>query len=180
MFKAIYDFFFNYFKLFTGRDSRLLMLGLDGAGKTTLLYRLKIGEEISTVPTIGFNVESIKYKNVMMTVWDIGGQTKIRDLWKHYFYNTNGLVFLIDSNDRERLGEVKETMDYLRTHEELKKVPFLIMANKQDIKGCLSLEEIIEALELQNCKERKWYVQKLCAINGEGAYEGLEWLSKNM
>ncbi|RRT61331.1 hypothetical protein GW17_00001405 [Ensete ventricosum] len=68
------------------------MLGLDAAGKTTILYKLHIGEVLSTVPTIGFNVEKVQYKNVMFTVWDVGGQEKLRPLWRHYFNNTDGLV----------------------------------------------------------------------------------------
>ena len=68
------------------------MLGLDAAGKTTILYKLHIGEVLSTVPTIGFNVEKVQYKNVIFTVWDVGGQEKLRPLWRHYFNNTDGLV----------------------------------------------------------------------------------------
>ena len=66
----------------------MLMLGLDGAGKTTILYKLKLGESISTVPTIGFNVENVQYKKLSMTIWDIGGQTRLRKLWHHYFIGT--------------------------------------------------------------------------------------------
>lgn len=61
------------------------MLGLDAAGKTTLLYKLKLGEIQTTIPTIGFNVESIEYRNFKFTVWDVGGQTKLRPLWRHYY-----------------------------------------------------------------------------------------------
>lgn len=54
------------------------MLGLDSAGKTTILYRLQIGEVVSTIPTIGFNVETVTFKNIKFQVWDLGGQTSIR------------------------------------------------------------------------------------------------------
>ena len=76
------------------------MLGLDGAGKSTILYKLKIGEIIQTAPTIGFNMETIEFKKLKMNVWDIGGQDKIRQLWRHYFENTNGLIYVVDSIDR--------------------------------------------------------------------------------
>ena len=59
--------------------------GLDAAGKTTILYKLKLGEIVTTIPTIGFNVETVEYKNISFTVWDVGGQDKIRPLWRHYF-----------------------------------------------------------------------------------------------
>lgn len=75
-------------KLFSKKEMRILMVGLDAAGKTTILYKLKLGEIVTTIPTIGFNVETVEYKNISFTVWDVGGQDKIRPLWRHYFQNT--------------------------------------------------------------------------------------------
>ena len=65
-------------RLFASTPARVCMIGLDGAGKTTILYKLKLNEVVTTIPTIGFNVDEITIKNLTMTVWDIGGQTKIR------------------------------------------------------------------------------------------------------
>uniref|UniRef100_A0AAY4EW11 ADP-ribosylation factor n=1 Tax=Denticeps clupeoides TaxID=299321 RepID=A0AAY4EW11_9TELE len=95
-------------KLFGKKQMRILMVGLDAAGKTTILYKLKLGEIVTTIPTIGFNVETVEYKNICFTVWDVGGQDKIRPLWRHYFQNTQGLIFVVDSNDRERVAESAE------------------------------------------------------------------------
>uniref|UniRef100_A0A8B9JVL7 ARF GTPase 5 n=1 Tax=Astyanax mexicanus TaxID=7994 RepID=A0A8B9JVL7_ASTMX len=92
-------------KLFGKKQMRILMVGLDAAGKTTILYKLKLGEIVTTIPTIGFNVETVEYKNICFTVWDVGGQDKIRPLWRHYFQNTQGLIFVVDSNDRERVAD---------------------------------------------------------------------------
>ncbi|VDM15217.1 unnamed protein product [Wuchereria bancrofti] len=92
-------------RLFGKKQVRILMVGLDAAGKTTILYKLKLGEIVTTIPTIGFNVETVEYKNISFTVWDVGGQDKIRPLWRHYFQNTQGLIFVVDSNDRERIEE---------------------------------------------------------------------------
>uniref|UniRef100_A0A8C2FJU1 Zgc:77650 n=1 Tax=Cyprinus carpio TaxID=7962 RepID=A0A8C2FJU1_CYPCA len=92
-------------RLFGKKQMRILMVGLDAAGKTTILYKLKLGEIVTTIPTIGFNVETVEYKNICFTVWDVGGQDKIRPLWRHYFQNTQGLIFVVDSNDRERVAE---------------------------------------------------------------------------
>merc|ERR1711879_943007 len=74
-------------------------------GKTTILYKLKLGEVVTTIPTIGFNVETVEYKNISFTVWDVGGQDKIRPLWRHYYQNTQGIIFVVDSNDRDRIDE---------------------------------------------------------------------------
>ena len=82
-------------KIFGSKEMRLLMLGLDAAGKTTILYKLKLGQDVTTIPTVGFNVETVTYKNVKFNVWDVGGQDKIRPLWRHYFSGT----FSYDDNE---------------------------------------------------------------------------------
>ncbi|MEE6526744.1 hypothetical protein FKM82_027556, partial [Ascaphus truei] len=88
---AMGNIFGNLLKSLIGKkEMRILMVGLDAAGKTTILYKLKLGEIVTTIPTIGFNVETVEYKNISFTVWDVGGQDKIRPLWRHYFQNTQG------------------------------------------------------------------------------------------
>ena len=94
-------------KLFGKKDVRILMVGLDAAGKTTILYKLKLGEIVTTIPTIGFNVEQIASRNFTITAWDVGGRDKVRPLWRHYFQGTTALVFVIDSNDRDRLDAAR-------------------------------------------------------------------------
>lgn len=88
---------------FSNMKAKIVMIGLDGAGKTTVLYQMKLNQNVSSVPTIGFNVESIKYKNLEFTVWDIGGQTKFRSLWHHYYDNNDAIIYVVDSSDEERL-----------------------------------------------------------------------------
>jgi len=83
------------------------MLGLDSAGKTTILYKLKLGQNVSTIPTVGFNVETVTFKKVKFNVWDVGGQDKIRPLWRHYFAGTQALIFVVDSSDHERIEEAR-------------------------------------------------------------------------
>ncbi|KAE8698595.1 ADP-ribosylation factor 4 [Hibiscus syriacus] len=90
----------------------ILMVGLDGSGKSTILYKLKLGDVLKTKPTIGFNVESIQYRNICFDVWDIGGESKIRPLWKHYFLNVQALIFVVDSNDRERISEARKELHW--------------------------------------------------------------------
>merc|ERR1711997_1091319 len=87
------------------QDMGILMVGLDASGKTTILYKFKLGEVVATIPTIGFNVETVEYKNLNFTVWDVGGQEKIGALWTHYYQNTQGLIFVVDSNDRDRIDD---------------------------------------------------------------------------
>ena len=129
------------------------MVGLDAAGKTTILYQLKMGETVKTIPTIGFNVETLDYKGLNFTVWDVGGQDKIRVLWKHYYQNTDGLIFVVDSNDRGRIEDAAEELKKMLAEEELKDCCVLVMANKQDLNGALAPGEVTDKWEWDNSKE---------------------------
>lgn len=96
------------------RNAKILMLGLDSAGKTTMLYKLKLNETVSTIPTLGFNVETVQpTKNISFTVWDVGGQELLRPLWRHYFQNCDGLLYIVDSGDQSRFKEAKEELDWI-------------------------------------------------------------------
>ncbi|KAL6738547.1 hypothetical protein Aduo_012087 [Ancylostoma duodenale] len=161
---------------FGRKPCRILMVGLDNAGKTTVLYKLKLGEVITTIPTIGFNLETVEYRNVSFTVWDVGGQQRIRALWKYYFRDTEALIFVVDSADVQRLEEARQEIHALTEDLELRDAVMLVFANKQDMPNALSAAEISRALELHNIKNREWYVQPSNAITGEGLIEGLEWL----
>ncbi|XP_068507101.1 ADP-ribosylation factor 4-like [Syngnathus scovelli] len=167
-------------RLFGKKQMRILMVGLDAAGKTTILYKLKLGEIVTTIPTIGFNVETVEYKNISFTVWDVGGQDKIRPLWRHYFQNTQGLIFVVDSNDRERVAEAAEELSKMLGEQELKDAVLLVFANKQDLPNALSINELTEKLALNKLRNKEWHLQPTCAIQGNGLYDGLDWLSAEL
>jgi len=167
-------------KLFGKKNMRILMVGLDAAGKTTILYKLKLGEIVTTIPTIGFNVESVEYKNISFTVWDVGGQDKIRPLWRHYFQNTQGLIFVVDSNDRERISEAKDELHKMLQEDDLRDALLLVFANKQDLPNALSTAEITQEIGLSQLGNKKWYIQGATATTGQGLYEGLDWLSEEL
>ncbi len=159
------------------------MVGLDAAGKTTVLYKLKLGEVVTTIPTIGFNVETVQYKKISFTVWDVGGRGKIRPLWRHYYQNCNAIIFVVDSNDRERLDDSFEyessamnEMHRFLVEPELVGVPLLVMANKQDLPNAMSVNEVYSRLKLGKIRDRPVFIQSCCATSGDGLYEGLDWL----
>merc|ERR1712039_1069020 len=162
------------------RDMRILMVGLDAAGKTTILYRLKLGEVVTTVPTVGFNVETVEYKNINFTVWDIGGQDKIRKLWRYYYQGTQGLIFVVDSNDRDRFEDACEELAKMLMGDEMRDAVFLVLANKQDLPNSLTAAEVTEKLGLHSMRNRQWFIQSTCATTGDGLYEGLDWLSRTL
>ncbi|KZT26963.1 ARF/SAR superfamily [Neolentinus lepideus HHB14362 ss-1] len=160
-----------------GQDVRILMLGLDSAGKTTILYRLQIGEVVSTIPTIGFNVETVTYKNIKFQVWDLGGQSSIRPYWRCYFPNTSAIIYVIDSSDHARIPTSRSELLTMLSEEELSGVPLLVFCNKQDVAGAMKPEDISEQLGLAGQeKGRAWSVRGSCATKGEGLEDGLDWL----
>ncbi len=91
----------------------MIIIGLDNAGKTTILYKLHLGEIVTTVPTVGFNVESMNYNGLKFQVWDLGGQTGLRPYWRCYYQDTNAVVFVVDSADRERIEYSRQELDIM-------------------------------------------------------------------
>ncbi|XP_031336643.1 ADP-ribosylation factor 1-like isoform X2 [Photinus pyralis] len=140
----------------------------------------ELGEIVTTIPTIGFNVETVEYKNISFTVWDIGGQNKIRQLWRHYFHGTDAVIFVVDSNDRGRIDEVRDELTDMMKDDELKDAALLVWANKQDLPHAMSLAQIASKLQLHDLRDRRWHIQAACATRGEGLYDGLDWLSNEL
>ena len=163
--------------LFGSKEVRLLILGLDNAGKTTVLYQMQFGESKVTVPTLGFNVETVKYQNLTFQMWDLGGQSELRPYWRCYFPKTNAIVFVIDSIDKDRLDVVKQELFLLIKEEDLQGVPIAILANKQDLEGALSDIEISENIGLGNIKNNKWVIFKTVAKTGIGLDNAFKWLT---
>lgn len=169
----------SFLSLFTRfQNKRILLLGLDSAGKTTILYKLRLGETIATIPTIGFNVEEVTYKTMKMIVWDVGGQDKIRQLWRYYYQDTDALIFVVDASDRERLSEAKDALSTILSDDTLHHIPVLIFANKFDLPTSLPVDQLSERLGVNQLRHHSWYVQASSALNGDGLYEGLDWLSR--
>lgn len=121
-----------------------------------ILYKLKLGQSVTTIPTVGFNVETVTYKNVKFNVWvklppqsftivtkvfstkemspqDVGGQDKIRPLWRHYYTGTQGLIFVVDCADRDRIDEARQELHRIINDREMRDAIILIFANKQDL-----------------------------------------------
>ncbi|CAM9330685.1 ADP-ribosylation factor-like protein 4C [Lampetra fluviatilis] len=167
-------------KLATLRSLHIVMLGLDSAGKTTVLYRLKFNEFVNTVPTIGFNMEKVRpgsggARGVSFQFWDVGGQERLRPLWRSYTRRTDGVVFVVDSVDAERLEEARTELHRVARTPECQGVPVLVVANKQDLPAALAPAEVERLLALAELGPAAlWHLQPACAIIGEGLPEGLD------
>ncbi|KAL6191360.1 hypothetical protein ACLB2K_037751 [Fragaria x ananassa] len=150
------------------KQIRLLMVGLDNSGKTTILMRLN-GEDTSLVtPTLGFNIKTLTYLKYTLNIWDVGGQKTIRSYWRNYFEQTDGLVWVVDSSDLRRLDDCKMELHNLLKEERLSGSSLLILANKQDIRGALTLEEISKVLNLEAMDKTRH-----CNMVGCSAYTGV-------
>ncbi|KAM1357169.1 hypothetical protein ACFX13_031919 [Malus domestica] len=163
------------------KEIRILMVGLDNSGKTTIVLRIN-GEDTSVVsPTLGFNIKTIIYQKYTLNIWDVGGQKTIRSYWRNYFEQTDGLVWVVDSSDLRRLEDCKAELDNLLKEERLSGSSLLILANKQDIKGALTPEEIAKVLNLEAMdKTRHWQIVGCSAFTGEGLLEGFDWLVQDI
>lgn len=158
----------------------VVVIGLDSAGKTSLLYRLKFNEFVKSAPTKGFNMEKIKApvgssRSITFQVWDVGGQEKLRPLWKSYTRRTDGMVFVVDSSEAERMEEAKVELHKITRTSENQGVPVLILANKQDVPNALSVAEVEKLLAMHELSTSTLnYIQGCSAVDGIGLHQGLE------
>ncbi|KAL0216580.1 hypothetical protein P9112_008764 [Eukaryota sp. TZLM1-RC] len=175
---------FRVLSFFRKRECRILLVGLDNAGKTSILQKLKFGESISTIPTIGFNVDTVRYKNLSINIFDVGGQKRLRSLWKHYYANSNAVIFVVDSSDVNRMtcnedrceeGCARCELHYMMASPELQDSILLVFANKQDLPEATSASEVAERLQLSTIKH-KHHIVSSCAISGDGLFEGLDFI----
>ncbi|EAW74333.1 ADP-ribosylation factor-like protein 2 isoform 2 [Homo sapiens] len=131
------------------RELRLLMLGLDNAGKTTILKKFN-GEDIDTIsPTLGFNIKTLEHRGFKLNIWDVGGQKSLRSYWRNYFESTDGLIWVVDSADRQRMQDCQRELQSLLVE---------------------------EVLELDSIRSHHWCIQGCSAVTGENLLPGIDWL----
>jgi len=151
------------------------MVGLDAAGKTTILYTLKC-KPTQEMIIMGWNLEKAKYKNLELSVFDLGGQEKTQTLRRRLLENIDGVIFMVDSQDKERGENAAEELRWVSSELAAEK-PILIFANKQDLGDIMHLEEIKRILRLQDLKQKNWHIQPCCAIKGNGLVKGFDWIN---
>lgn len=166
------------------RQIKAVMIGLDGAGKTSIGNKLSTLEDKDTVPTIGFHVSSIEYKNISLSAFDVGGQKLLRNLWANFYEGCSCVLYVVDSNDRERIKEATAELHRTLEHAELARATVLIYANKQDLPHAVSVAELHQLMKIPQLQaqrpNRKIFIQGCCAPKGNGLYEGLDFLCSNL
>jgi len=161
-------------------DHHVVMVGLDSAGKSTVLYRLKFDQYVNTVPTIGFNCERVRgtvgrSRGLTFLIWDVGGQEKVRPLWKSYTRATDAVIYVVDSTDTERLEEAKLELHRIMRSVDNVGVPLIVIANKQDLPSALSPSELEKYLALSDFGPGQlWHLEPSCAVTGEGLDTALD------
>ncbi|CAI8048393.1 ADP-ribosylation factor-like protein 2 [Geodia barretti] len=162
------------------KDCRILMLGLDNAGKTTIVKKF-LGEDITTIsPTFGFNIKTVEHKGLNLNIWDVGGQRSLRSYWRNYFEETDGVVWVVDSADRRRLEDCRVELHTLLVQERLAGASLLVFANKQDLPGAMTAEEIRKVLQLDSIETHHWMIVPCSAVTGDQLLEGVNWLTSDI
>lgn len=171
------------------KGTRIVMLGLDGAGKTTLLYKQAMctrqgtaGVQ-TTIPTIGFYLETLEYGGANLQTWDLGGQQRFqRRIMPHLLQDTNAVIFVVDATDRHLMEESRQQLEWVLNLDHTQGLPLLVVANKQDKPGAMTEVEVTQALGLAPdsgfVTGRHLRVLGTCAVNGAGFGEGLTWLAQ--
>eukprot|EP00842_Homolaphlyctis_polyrhiza_P006691 jgi/Hompol1/7022/HPOL_000287-RA len=163
----------------------VIIIGLDNAGKTTLLERIKTifmgvaglrPDQIG--PTVGLNVGKADVKNSRLILWDLGGQRELQSIWEKYYSECHGIIFVVDSTDRARIDEVKETLGRVIQNEIVEGVPVLMLANKQDSNDALTISEIQQIFNQIAVKleARDSKVLGVSALQGTGVKDAMEWM----
>merc|ERR1711915_691729 len=162
------------------QEVRILMLGLDNAGKTTILKKFN-GEDINEIaPTLGFNIKTLDHRGYKLNIWDVGGQKSLRSYWRNYFEATDGLIWVVDSADKRRMEDCKKELLALLGEERLLGATLLVFANKQDLPGALSFEDIRDLLELEKIKTHHWQIVGCSAVTGENLLTGVDWILEDI
>lgn len=163
--------------LFWATEMDVTIVGLQGAGKTSLV-RVLAGQEFmaETMPTVAFNRKEVKKGHVSIRCWDIGGQTKFRNMWERYCRDVNAIIFVVDAADRPSLPVAKEELHMLLAYQSLEGIPLLVLANKSDLAEKLSVDEIIEGLDLKKVVHREISCYGVSAKEETNLEAVLQWL----
>ncbi len=159
------------------KEAKVVIVGLESSGKTTIIYQYKIGEMVTTIPTEDFNMDIVQHKNVEYTMWDIGGADK--ESWPNHYLMANVIIFVVDSNDHNRMPEARTELHKMLADELLEESIVLIIANKQDLPNAMSVSEITDTLDLSEIKQ-KWHIEASSAVSNETLQDGLEWITENL
>ncbi|KAF1848252.1 ADP-ribosylation factor family protein [Cucurbitaria berberidis CBS 394.84] len=174
LFRRLYDWLL---RLFWATEMDITMIGLQNAGKTSLLRVLAGGEfTVDSIPTVGFNMKRVQKGHVTLKCWDLGGQPRFRSMWERYCRGVNAIVFIVDSADKEALPVAREELNLLLEKPALEGIPLLVLGNKSDLPNKLSVDELIESLNLKAVSHREVSCYGISAKEETNLDAVLQWL----
>ncbi|KAK0618203.1 P-loop containing nucleoside triphosphate hydrolase protein [Bombardia bombarda] len=176
LFRKVYDWLL---RTFWATEMDVTMIGLQNAGKTSLLRVLSGGEfTLDSIPTVGFNMKRVQRGHVTLKCWDLGGQPRFRIMWERYCRGVNAIVFIVDIADIALLPMAREELHALMEHENLEGIPLLVLGNKSDLPDKLSVDELIDAMDLKNIAHREVSCYGISAKEETNLDAVLQWLLK--
>ncbi|ORY77412.1 ADP-ribosylation factor family protein [Protomyces lactucae-debilis] len=172
--------FWNYLlSLLWATEMEVTLVGLQNSGKSTLLHVLAGGVFTEdTIPTVGFNMRKVTKGRVTMKCWDLGGQPRFRSMWERYCRNVTAIVFVVDSADASKLATAGTELHGLVRKDTLKGIPLLVLANKNDLPGHLTVDEVIEKLGLSKVEGREVSCYSISVKEGKNLDCVVEWLMR--
>eukprot|EP00700_Malawimonas_jakobiformis_P003614 EC726461.1.p1 GENE.EC726461.1~~EC726461.1.p1 ORF type:complete len:194 (+),score=45.01 EC726461.1:95-676(+) len=178
---AIKRFFENVIEfirsLFWKEEMELTLVGLQNSGKTTLVNVISTGEfQEDQIPTVGFNMRKVSKGNVQIKMWDIGGQPRFRAMWERYCRGVTAIVYCVDAADLEKIESSKKELFELLARPSLGGIPLLVLANKRDLPGALSSDQLIAAMDLGSITDREVTCYSISAEYQQNIDIALEWL----
>ena len=178
------SFFKKFWKwltsIFFSKELTITIIGLPGAGKTTLVRAMSNEDtEAPVVPTIGARASSVKIGNIQFNIRDIGGHKTHQTLWEYYYESSNIVIYVVDSSDEEAISTSESQLETILENENLTNIPFLIVANKQDLPESLPANDIISRLKLQNIEDRNLHLFCVSAKMKTNISEIIQWMIEN-
>jgi small GTP-binding protein len=172
-------------KLFKKKTSPILIVGLDNAGKTSMVQKLTaMDKEITpTLPTVGYNLKEVKFRKIIFSIWDLGGQVDQRNIWKHYYVGSVGIVFVIDVAQPSRFAEARKELVKVLQSQHVRGLPCLILGNKSDLHDAVTVERLTQELDIMQFgleNQMPVRIQTCSAKTGNGLEEGFTWLSESL
>ncbi len=162
----------------------ILIVGLDNSGKTSIIEKMKLQSGSSSArgasevaPTVGFNVDQFSKGPLAFTVFDMSGAGRYRNLWEQHYREAKAIIFVVDSADTLRLCVAKDELDAMLDAGDLRGKPFLVFANKMDVRDALGPVDIAQGLALDEIRDHPWQIVPSNAIDGSGLQEGVDWLT---
>ncbi|MHA2035120.1 MAG: PAS domain S-box protein [Promethearchaeota archaeon] len=162
--------------IFEQKEAKILIFGLSLAGKTTIIRTRRKSVSKTVFPTINVDISKILVNNLSLLTYDIPGKYKVKEIWKPYLKNQDGLIFVLDVTDEIKFSYARELLHEIAGKPELSELPLLILFNKIDLKQ-LDIKDLEEAMGVKRLGKRPMKSFLTSGIKNLNIDEAFNWLS---